>query len=78
MQGRVCEAEVPQRQVLRLNATMPLFEALDLFQAGKSRLGGVIDGNGKLVGIVTLEDIIEELLQEEIIDDDGIGDERYG
>ncbi|CAH1799473.1 unnamed protein product, partial [Owenia fusiformis] len=62
--------------------TTPLFDVLNDFQTGKSHLaivqerGQQPDPNhpdeshrGKVVGIITLEDVMEELIQEEIIDE---------
>ncbi|EME29005.1 metal transporter, ACDP family isoform 2 [Galdieria sulphuraria] len=52
-----------------------LEEVLDEFQQGRSHLAIVYDdltkpeGERKFMGIVTLEDIIEEILQEEIVDE---------
>ena len=49
-----------------------LFATFNEFKQGKSHMGIVetfIDGIRKPIGIVTLEDLIEELLQQEIIDE---------
>ena len=49
-----------------------LFTAFNEFKQGRSHMGIVesfVDGIRKPIGIVTLEDLIEELLQQEIIDE---------
>jgi CBS domain containing-hemolysin-like protein len=48
----------------------PLFDMINEFQQGQSHLAVVIEPVIKIpVGIISLEDLIEELLQEEIIDE---------
>src|SRR5581483_2722807 len=47
----------------------PLFDILNTFQEGKSHMAVVVDKNSKPVGIITLEDVLEELIQEEIYDE---------
>jgi len=50
--------------------SMELYDMLNEFQTGKSHMVGVLDDVTKcILGIVTLEDVIEELIQEEIIDE---------
>eukprot|EP00050_Salpingoeca_kvevrii_P019883 m.91768 g.91768 ORF g.91768 m.91768 type:complete len:470 (-) comp8614_c0_seq2:291-1700(-) len=61
--------EVPRRRLMKMEGSMPLFDALNLFQTGKAHMSAVIDENHEIVGIITLEDVIEELIQEEIIDE---------
>jgi Mg2+/Co2+ transporter CorC len=57
------------------HTSMPLFDLLNQFQTGRSHLYLVYkDGEDgvsepKLVGIITLEDVIEELIGEEIVDE---------
>lgn len=49
-----------------------LFATFNEFKQGKSHMGIVesfIDGVRKPIGIVTMEDLIEELLQQEIVDE---------
>jgi len=53
-----------------VQSDMRLFALLDEFQLGKSHIALVQDVTTKtFVGIITLEDVIEELIQEEIIDE---------
>eukprot|EP00871_Galdieria_phlegrea_P004230 jgi/Galph1/4808/GphlegSOOS_G3445.1 len=60
---------------LYASASARLEEVLDEFQQGRSHMAIVYDdvskpeGQRKFMGIVTLEDIIEEILQEEIVDE---------
>lgn len=42
----------------------PLFSQLQLFQENRERIGLVVDEYGELMGLVTLEDIIEEIIGE--------------
>lgn len=75
---------VPVKDLCREKQTLltvymkdPLFNLLNKFQTGKSHIGIVKDrielDNGdvleKTLGIITLEDIIEELIQEDIYDE---------
>mmetsp|Transcript_2569 Transcript_2569/g.3409 ORF Transcript_2569/g.3409 Transcript_2569/m.3409 type:complete len:507 (+) Transcript_2569:51-1571(+) len=47
-----------------------LYEMLNEFQTGKSHMATVSDPSShQILGIITLEDVIEELIQEEIIDE---------
>ena len=49
-----------------------LFSIFNEFKQGKSHLGiveTVIDGSKQPVGIITLEDLIEELIQQDILDE---------
>ncbi|CAI9718901.1 Hypothetical predicted protein [Octopus vulgaris] len=73
------------RSVPIVPSNTPLFDLLNLFQTGKSHLcivreqipGDVIitttatisSLDTKIIGIITLEDVIEELIQEEIVDE---------
>ena len=49
--------------------TMPAHELLDLFLRHRRHLMAVVDEYGGLEGVVTLEDVLEELLGQEIVDE---------
>mmetsp|Transcript_26968 Transcript_26968/g.88177 ORF Transcript_26968/g.88177 Transcript_26968/m.88177 type:complete len:463 (-) Transcript_26968:106-1494(-) len=65
------------RGIRRVPESLPLFDLLHLFRKGTSRLAlvcrekqeGKGSDDGCITGIVTLEDVIEELIQEEILDE---------
>eukprot|EP01090_Pellita_catalonica_P015492 TRINITY_DN4214_c0_g1_i2.p1 TRINITY_DN4214_c0_g1~~TRINITY_DN4214_c0_g1_i2.p1 ORF type:complete len:253 (-),score=41.85 TRINITY_DN4214_c0_g1_i2:24-782(-) len=53
--------------------TTPLYTVLDRFQKGRCHMAMVSETEGgQLIGIITLEDVIEELIQEEIVDETDI------
>lgn len=52
-------------------ASMSLFQLLSIFQTGRSHLAIVVNPRDHItpIGIITLEDVIEELIQGEILDE---------
>lgn len=56
------------REMLRaayfIPAGTPLFSQLQLFQENQNRLGLVVDEYGELMGLITIEDIVEEIIGE--------------
>lgn len=53
-----------------------LYDLLNQFQEGKSHMYLVRDVDSKsVIGVVTLEDVIEELIQEEILDESDLAEE---
>eukprot|EP00123_Amoebidium_parasiticum_P007295 comp18023_c0_seq1/m.18523 comp18023_c0_seq1/g.18523 ORF comp18023_c0_seq1/g.18523 comp18023_c0_seq1/m.18523 type:complete len:434 (-) comp18023_c0_seq1:466-1767(-) len=57
-------------QLPYVQSDFPLLELLNMFQTGKSHMAVVADAtSGTTVGIITLEDVIEEMIMEEIVDE---------
>src|SRR5699024_12584048 len=50
------------RTRLRIRSCQPLREAHKSMQASGAHLGSATDANGTVIGIVTLEDMLEELV----------------
>nr|CAB3232129.1 DUF21 domain-containing protein At4g33700-like [Phallusia mammillata] len=77
-----------QRPLLSVQADTQLYDALNLFQMGKSHMFVVVKKRegvsnkttsllsmeDEVVGVVTLEDVIEELIQEEIMDETDVSE----
>jgi CBS domain containing-hemolysin-like protein len=57
-------ADLPVQDIVRLPALMKLSDALKFMQRKKTHLAVVLDQYGGTAGIVTLEDILEELVGE--------------
>lgn len=53
----------------RMKLDTNLFDAINFFQEGASHLAVIENENDEIVGICTLEDIIEEVLMEEVLDE---------
>ena len=50
------------RELPRIGADQPLRQALASMQGSGAHLGAATDGDGRVIGIVTLEDMLEELV----------------
>lgn len=62
--------DAPTTPLYSVCSSGSLYDVLNRFQIGAAHVAGVTDPDtGTLVGIITLEDVIEELIQEEIIDE---------
>lgn len=53
----------------RMKPQTNLFDAINFFQQGASHMAIIETENGQVIGICTLEDIIEEILLEEVLDE---------
>jgi len=68
-------SELELREIPNIASNTSLYDLLNQFQTGKSHMASVYDPqNNSIIGIVTLEDIIEELIQEEIYDEDDLAE----
>ncbi|CAG8777963.1 7006_t:CDS:2, partial [Cetraspora pellucida] len=66
----------PINTIPTVSAETPLFDILNTFQEGRSHMAIVIEKEENMpIGIITLEDVLEELIQEEIYDE---SDTRIG
>jgi CBS domain containing-hemolysin-like protein len=67
--GIIARADV--KELPLVDASTPLYTMLNIFQTGRSHMAAILAPGftNKAVGIITLEDIIEELIQEEIEDE---------
>lgn len=67
--GIIARADV--KELPLVDAATPLYTMLNIFQTGRSHMAAVLEPGSqhKAVGVITLEDIIEELIQEEIEDE---------
>ena len=59
-----------QERFLKVKLGFKLDELLNKFIQAKQHLALVVDEYEKLQGVVTLEDVIEEILKREIVDED--------
>jgi len=67
-EGSPIISTLPTAKVTKVTTTTPLFQLLNTFVLNNIHMGIVID-NSVVVGIITLEDLVEEMIQEEIEDD---------
>ncbi|MEZ0069863.1 CBS domain containing-hemolysin-like protein [Streptacidiphilus sp. MAP12-20] len=61
------DAPVPRRlwrPIITLSGELPLDDALGAMRRAAAHLAGVVDGDGRTVGLVALEDVLEELVGE--------------
>eukprot|EP01104_Vermistella_antarctica_P021650 TRINITY_DN994_c0_g1_i2.p1 TRINITY_DN994_c0_g1~~TRINITY_DN994_c0_g1_i2.p1 ORF type:complete len:660 (-),score=148.71 TRINITY_DN994_c0_g1_i2:31-1950(-) len=64
-------ADLALRRAPTVGSNMPLYDMLHLFSQGKSHMAIVLDVKDHItpVGVITLEDVLEELIQWEIVDE---------
>lgn len=67
--GILARADI--KELPLVDASTPLYTMLNIFQTGRSHMAAVLSPGltNRSIGIITLEDIIEELIQEEIEDE---------
>ena len=58
------EIEAQLQEPYYIPASTPVFAQLQFFQENRQRMGLVVDEYGEVLGIVTLEDILEEIIGE--------------
>eukprot|EP01112_Ceratiomyxa_fruticulosa_P021732 TRINITY_DN7759_c0_g2_i1.p1 TRINITY_DN7759_c0_g2~~TRINITY_DN7759_c0_g2_i1.p1 ORF type:complete len:550 (-),score=113.58 TRINITY_DN7759_c0_g2_i1:82-1731(-) len=70
--------DLPLRQIPHISGQLPLYDLLNQFQTGRSHMAVVISPDDHItpLGIVTIEDVIEELIQEEIYDESDLHREK--
>lgn len=61
--------ELARRDVIFVDNEKPLDELLNAFQSKRHHLFVVISKYGSVLGIVTIEDVLEEIIGEEIVDE---------
>lgn len=62
--GEVRAGEIPNRDVITFRDSMGIYEAIQKMAAETIRRMPVVDDDGKLIGIVTMDDIIRMLGEE--------------
>lgn len=71
-ESNVCIKDLKLAPLPRFMADHSLFLIFHEFKLGKSHMGiveSVVDGQRRPIGVVTMEDLIEELIQQEIADE---------
>ncbi|OMJ76683.1 hypothetical protein SteCoe_23878 [Stentor coeruleus] len=63
------------RDTIYVSPTLPMLDLLAKFQAGRSHLAVVKEGM-KMVGIITLEDLFEQIIKSDILDEDDYDKDR--
>ena len=61
--------EAPTAPLPKIQGSHSLFDLLHVFQEGKAHIAAVIGPDGNAIGVITMEDIMEELIGEEIVDE---------
>jgi metal transporter CNNM len=61
--------DINHTHLIKVHSSHSLFDMLDYFQEGKCHMALVENEASQPIGIITLEDVIEELIGEEIIDE---------
>lgn len=64
-----CAGEMARRSVIFVEPEKPLDDLLNDFKRTRNHLFVVADSSEKIVGIVTIEDVIEEIIGAEIVDE---------
>eukprot|EP01122_Echinamoeba_exundans_P016491 TRINITY_DN8375_c0_g1_i1.p1 TRINITY_DN8375_c0_g1~~TRINITY_DN8375_c0_g1_i1.p1 ORF type:complete len:494 (-),score=82.10 TRINITY_DN8375_c0_g1_i1:28-1509(-) len=59
-------ASLELKKLPQISIFTPLYKMLNQFQTGRSHIASVVNDQGESIGIVTLEDVIEELSGEDI------------
>ncbi len=68
--GRFKVEEVARKKVIFMEASKKLDEALNNFITNRIHLAIVVNDFGNFEGVVTLEDVLEEIMNVEIVDED--------
>uniref|UniRef100_A0A060TAL4 ARAD1D20526p n=1 Tax=Blastobotrys adeninivorans TaxID=409370 RepID=A0A060TAL4_BLAAD len=69
---RMLVSQMPLAALPRIPSYTSVLNILNFFQEGKSHMALVTGAKGVVLGVLTLEDVIEELIGEEIIDESDV------
>lgn len=72
---RLKDCGIRLRDTIYVSPTLPMLDLLAKFQAGRSHLAVVKEGM-KMVGIITLEDLFEQIIKSDILDEDDYDKDR--